>query len=128
MARVGEILVACLHAVASAARRKHEHYADVTYSGVAKLVVLRCEVHGRWGVEAVALIRELAQTKALEAPSNLRAVAKVAWASRWWGIVSVGVQKGDRGGIVGRRGGGADLLPPSAVEAPSVVDVVSDHA
>ena len=50
---------------------KRRRYADVVASRQAALVVLGCEVYGRWCEDAVRLIRELATLKARQAPPLL---------------------------------------------------------
>ena len=54
-----------------AAARKRVKYADVTASSQAALLVLGCEVYGRWCDDAVRIIRELAALKACQAPPLL---------------------------------------------------------
>ena len=61
-------------------------------SSRCRLVTLACEVGGRWSDTCVALVRALAARKAEEAPALLRASARMAWASRWWALLSVAQQ------------------------------------
>ena len=56
------------------------------------LVVLSCEVGGRWGTDSLKFVRRLARARARGAPPLLRASARQAWANRWWGLLSVAVQ------------------------------------
>ena len=56
------------------------------------LVVLACEVGGRWNADALRLVRRCAREHAMEARRLLRASARQAWSTRWWGLLSVAVQ------------------------------------
>ena len=58
----------------------------------AQLVVLACEVGGRWNDDALRFVRRCARLRAQDAPALLRASASLAWGNRWWGILSVAVQ------------------------------------
>ena len=58
----------------------------------ARLVVLGCEVGGRWSTEALGVLRELTRAKAREAPQLLRQTAALAWYRRWGCMLSVAAQ------------------------------------
>ena len=114
-------------ALNAAIAKKRNTYSDVTSSGVARLLVLGCEVYGRWSDDARDLIRQLARSKSREAPPALRRAALQAWTKRWWGIVGVGVQRAIGEALL--LEGGADLIPCSSLfEEPTLTDLVSDHA
>ena len=102
----------------AAVARKRRKYADVHTSAQACLLVLGCEVYGRWCEDAVRIVREMAALKAREAPPLLRGCAKHAWSNRWWSIVGVGVQRAIAESLL--RHGGVDLQDqaPTAVEPP----------
>ena len=103
---------------------KRRKYADVVASREASLVVLGCEVYGRWCDDATHLIRELVALKAREAPTSMRGCARYAWSNRWWALVSVGVQRAVAEALL--RHSGPDLQPSPAVEpAPPLADVLS---
>ena len=51
--------------------------------GRARLVVLGCEVGGRWSTEASSLLSALAEAKARCEPEVVRKSAMVAWLRRW---------------------------------------------
>ena len=109
-------------------QRKRVRYADVVSSGVSHLVVLGCEeVYGRWGEDAIDLLKQLVRSKAREAPPALRAAAAQAWSRRWWSLVGVGVQRAVGESLLAERG--PDLLPsaPPALE-PTLADLISDHS
>ena len=75
------------------ARREHEvRYAELVGGERARLVVLGCEVGGRWAPEATDVLRSLAAVKAREAPELLRRSATQAWHRRWSCILSVAAQ------------------------------------
>ena len=103
---------------------KQRKYADVHASREAALVVLGCETYGRWCADALKLMRELAALKAQEAPPLMRACARHAWSTRWWALVSVGVQRAIAEALL--RHAGPDLQPsPPAGLAPPLADVLT---
>ena len=65
----------CLEA---AMTKKRNTYRDVVRSESAHFIVLGSEVFGRWCPEAAALVRDLANLKAREAPPALRGAARLA--------------------------------------------------
>ena len=74
-------------------RARHEAtYADLRRSGRAKLVILGCEVGGRWDPEVIALLRGLAMSRCRDAPLLLQRSALLAWQRRWMNLVSVAAQ------------------------------------
>ena len=50
---------------------------------LGRLVVLGCEVGGRWYPEALRILGSLAEVKSQEAPSLLRQSIRMAWRRRW---------------------------------------------
>ena len=56
------------------------------------LLVLGCEVGGRWNDDSKSLVRALAKHRARAAPRLLQRSARLAWEARWWGMLSVGLQ------------------------------------
>ena len=114
-------------ALSAAIAKKRNTYSDVTSSGVACLLVLGCEVYGRWSEDAIDLVRQIARSKSRGAPPALRRAALQAWTNRWWGIIGVGVQRAIGEALL--LEGGADLIPCSSlVEEPTLTDLVCDHA
>ena len=61
-------------------------------SELAELVVLACEVGGRWHETTVDLVRMLAKLKVQNVHSLLRRSVELAWADRWWALLGVAVQ------------------------------------
>ena len=103
------------HAVATKRRR----YADVHASPQACLLVLGCEVYGRWSDDAVKVVREMAALKAQQAPHRLRHCARHAWSNRWWALVGVGVHRAIAEALLRHAGfdlqDNAPLQPPPAL-------------
>ena len=82
----------------------------------ACLLVLGCEVYGRWSEDAVAIVREMASLKARQAPRQLRNCARYAWANRWWSLIGVGVHRAIAEALL--RHAGADLQNSPPTHAP----------
>ena len=75
-----------------AERRKRVAYPELSRGGPQKLLVLGCEVGGRWSAGAQRFVRDLVRLRALRAPPAVRAAASAGWSRRWWGTLSVAVQ------------------------------------
>ena len=97
-------------AVAAARRRKELTYPELTSrNGRTRLVVLACEVGGRWSEEAQDFVRSLARAKARGESPYLRVRARQAWLLRWATAARAFVLS-----LLERRGGlGADGAIPS---------------
>ena len=74
-----------------ARRRKERTYPEVGHNGT-RLVVLGCEVGGRWNDEALDFVRRLGRLRAAQAPPLLRQSVAAAYARRWWCLLGVAVQ------------------------------------
>lgn len=110
-------------AIGRAVTAKRRKYADVHASAQASLLVLGCEVYGRWSDDASRLINELAALKARQSPDALRGCARYAWANRWYALVGVGMQRAIGEALL--REGGVDLqASPPTTEAPPLADVL----
>ncbi len=79
-------------ALAHAEARKRRTYPELQDSPFGRLVVLGCEVGGRWNEHSLRLVTHLAKHKARGAPALLRKPARAAWHARWWGLLSVATQ------------------------------------
>jgi hypothetical protein len=79
-------------ALDAATRRKRRTYRELGSGRYGKLLVLSCEVGGRWGPDSLKLVAQLAKQKARAAPALLRGAARAAWLARWWGLLSVAAQ------------------------------------
>ena len=73
-------MVPCSQARAGARKRATLSFAG---PGPQRLVVLACQVGGRFGSEAFDLVRRLVRVRSLRAPAALRRSAAVAWQHRW---------------------------------------------
>ena len=81
-------------AVTNAARRKRHHtYPELGQARRCRLVVVGIEVGGRFGSEAVQLLRLLARHRAAAVPRLLRPSAITAWVARWSGLLAVAAQR-----------------------------------
>ena len=57
--------------------------------GRARLVVVACEVCGRWSDEALSFLNSLANAKVRHEPEDFRRVLKAAWLRRWKALHSL---------------------------------------
>ena len=71
---------------------KARKYPELVHSARVRLVVLACEVGGRWSEASLRFVRGLAAYRARSAPRALRRSVEQAWQARWWGILAVAVQ------------------------------------
>ena len=78
-------------ALREARRRKATRYPEVGSNGT-RLVVLACEVGGRWNDEALSFVRRLVRIRSRQAPPLLRPAVASAFARRWWSMLSIAVQ------------------------------------
>ena len=77
-------------AIAEAARRdKEKAYPELADGSRCRLVVLAIETGGRFSQETVEFLRQLAEAKALTAPSFQRTSAAVAFQRRWTRMLAV---------------------------------------
>ena len=79
-------------AIAAAEADKRATYPELVHSAQCQLVVLACEVGGRWSSTCSWLVRTLAEEKSAGAPPRLRRSTARAWEARWWGMLAVAVQ------------------------------------
>ena len=79
-------------ALMAARRRKEKRYPEVARGDRARLIVLGCEVGGRWSEEAWQLLGTLAASKCSTAPRLLQKAAKMAWHRRWASLIAVAAQ------------------------------------
>ena len=68
-------------------------YSELIAGDRGLLVVLGCEIGGRWAPEALELLHGLAAAKCEQAPALLRRSARLAWHRRWLGFLPVAVQR-----------------------------------
>ena len=79
-------------AIAAAEKDKRETYPELVHSAKCQLVVLACEVGGRWSGTCAWLVKQLADEESAQAPPRLRRSTARAWEARWWGMLAVAVQ------------------------------------
>ena len=79
-------------ALARTHQRHVDQYPELAEGARGRLVVLGCEVGGRWSQPALEVLRNLAVAKSREAPSLLRRSAALAWHRRWLSHLSVAAQ------------------------------------
>ena len=102
-------------ALDAARRRKERVYPELTGQlGHTRLVVLTCEVAGRWAEECVEFINQLAKAKARREPRYLRGRARQAWRQRWATLLACSAAKAFGLSLLERRGG----LGPTASPHP----------
>ena len=66
-------------ALQAAARRKRRRYPELARGDRARLVLLGCEVGGRWADEAWQLLGTLASARSVSFPSLLQRSSPMAW-------------------------------------------------
>ena len=76
----------------AARRRKEMTYPELAAGGQGRLVLLGCEVGGRWSPEALRLLARLAKERCRQAPRLLQRAARQAWHRRWLCQLSVAAQ------------------------------------
>ena len=112
-------------ALQCAERRKHRTYHNVYRSNAVTLLVLGTEVYGRWSTDAHDLVQELVTLKASQAQPLLRGAAAAAWSTRWWNVLSVGLQRATSDALLCCSS--ADLLPRTTPgDEPHLDDVLDD--
>ena len=79
-------------ALQAARRRKCRRYPEIARGDRARLVVLGCEVGGRWSEEAWELLSSAAAIKSRTAPRLLQKAASMAWQRRWASHIAVAAQ------------------------------------
>ena len=68
-------------------------YSPVTESGLGALYCLGCEVYGRWGEPSIQLVEALVRERTRMLHPRVRRGTALGLQHRWWGILSVSLQK-----------------------------------
>ena len=79
------------------------------------------EVFGRWGQEALQLIKALARERAAGLPARVRLGTQTRLLRRWWGLLGLATQR-----LVARavlRHTGADLVEGLVERAPQLAEL-----
>ena len=87
-----------------AVKEKRRKYWDLQATPLAELVVLACEVGGRWHRTALDLVRLLAKQKAKQAHPLLRRSVELAYSDRWWSTLGCAVQNAVAGSLLAKTG------------------------
>ena len=103
---------------------KRQKYHDVVSSPTSCLLVLGCEVFGRWSEDAIQTVREMAKLKAENASPVLRKSVEFAFSNRWWSHIGIGVQRAIAEALLCKSG--ADTLTTATAERTSLADVLTD--
>ena len=76
----------------AARKRKATQYPELVEGDGGRLVLLGCEVGGRWAPETLRILWRLAKHRAQRAPALLRKSAQHAWHRRWLCLASIAAQ------------------------------------
>ena len=110
-------------AMAQARARKERTYPELAQAhGRARLVVVACEVGGRWSGEALTFLHLLADAKVRDEPEDFREAIKSAWMRRWTTLLACAAARSFALSLLERR-----CSPGFDGVAPSSAEVVRDH-
>jgi len=96
-------------------------YSPVIESGLGALYCLGCEVYGRWGQPCIDLMQALVRERSRLLHPRVRRGVALGLQHRWWGILSVSLQKAVARAIV--RDEGADLYQALLEPTPGIADL-----
>ena len=91
----------------------------------AKLLSLSVETYGRWGPDSSRLVSDLARVKSDSAPEVVREGLRASYARRWFGMLSVTVQRAVFSAVSNPFG--ADLLAEPPGLQLSIDEVLDQH-
>ena len=106
-----------------AARDKKKNYWDIQASPFTELLVLGCEVGGRWNGSALEFVHQLAELKATGVTAVLRRATAKAYRDRWWSMLGLAVQGALAASLLARSGRNLVLDSPAAF-APDLEEVL----
>ena len=110
-------------ALLQARRRKERTYPELAGDmGRARLVVLGCEVGGRWSTEASSFLSALAEAKARCEPEVVRKSAMVAWLRRWSVLMACTAARAFALSLLDRR-----CCASADGDTPTTSEVIGDH-
>ena len=107
-----------------AVRDKERQYREVAQSEVGELVVLGCEVGGRWLDTTTDLVRLLAKHKVKNVHPLLRRSTQLAWVDRWWCQLGTAVQDALAASLLAPNGKNL-VLNNAVIENVSVDEVLA---
>ena len=105
-------------AMAQARVRKEHTYPELAQAhGRARLVVVACEVGGRWSDEALSFLNSLANAKVRNEPEDFKQVVKASWLRRWKALLACAAARAFALSLLERRcAPGCDGPTPSSDE------------
>jgi hypothetical protein len=107
--------------VRNARAQKQNTYPEIDETGLGKLFCLGVEVYGRWGEDSLKLVRDLARERCRTLPGAIARTSQAALLRRWWGLLSVSVQKAVSQSIL--RSAGPDLTETALEPPPGLADL-----
>ena len=108
----------------AAARQCHNvDYPEVATSNAARLYCLGVEVFGRWGREALQLVKAAARERATGLPPRVRLSTQSRLLRRWWGLLGLAVQRAVAQTVL--RGSSADLANTLVEGIPGIAELPS---
>ena len=96
-------------------------YQPVVESGLGALYCLGCEVYGRWGEPCTRLMHALVRERSRLLHPRVRRGTALSLQHRWWGILSVTLQKAVARAIL--REAGEDLYESLLEPIPGIADL-----
>ena len=91
-------------------------YPELENSDQARLVVLACEVGGRWHEDSLNFLRHLAKDRARQAPKLLEKSTEFSFYMRWTAMISVAAQVAFAASLLDKVP--AVITHPSGTEPP----------
>jgi len=105
-------------------RNKNSDYPDVEAAPDAQLLSLGIETYGRHCNQSLVLMRQLARSKSNSYPEHLQKSVEIAYFKRWWGLLSIGVQRIIGDSILRLRG--SDLFEAADYAGAPVLERLLD--
>ena len=98
-------------------RSERAHLPRTQVRGRARMVVVACEVGGRWSDEALSFLNSLTNAKVRDEPEDFRKVVKAAWLRRWKVLLACTAARAFVLSLLERRCAlGCDSVTPSSAE------------
>ena len=104
-------------------RSERAHLPELAQAhGRARLVVVACEVGGRWSDEALSFLNSLANAKVRDEPEDFKKVVKASWLRRWKALLACAAARAFALSLLERR-----CAPGCDGPTPSSDEVVGAH-
>jgi hypothetical protein len=107
--------------VRNARQENQSTYPEVDETGLGRLYCLGVEVFGRWGEDSLRLVGDLARERCRALPPAIALASRTALLRRWWGLLSITVQRAVSQSIA--RSTGADLTDNALEPPPGLADL-----